>query len=63
MAYAASALMAQPFDAKGLELTGDAVLWDDQILTDPITGTGTFAVADTDVLIYQVQAVRLSQLV
>ena len=58
-----AALMAQPFDAKRLELTGDAVLLDEQILTDPITGTGIFAVADTDVLIYQLKSLGLSQLV
>ena len=47
-------LVAQPFDAARLELSGDAVPIADQVATGGLSGrTGAFSVSDTGVLAYQ----------
>lgn len=47
-------LMAQPFDAERLELTGDAVPIAEQVSIGGVSGTaGGFSVAETGVLAYQ----------
>jgi eukaryotic-like serine/threonine-protein kinase len=48
-----NALMAQPFDAKRLTTTGDAVPVADQIANNPMYTGGFFAVSDTGTLVFQ----------
>jgi Tol biopolymer transport system component len=51
-------LMAQPFDAKRQEVTGDAFPIAEQIQDEPYMARGVFAVSENGVLAYQTGSVR-----
>jgi Tol biopolymer transport system component len=55
-------LMAQPFDAKRLVTTGEAVPLADQIRTLPISLRGVFSASESGVLVYQTGARTATQL-
>ncbi len=44
-------LMAQPFDARQLKLTGEAILLPEQIGSEPVFNRGKFSVSDNGVLV------------
>jgi Tol biopolymer transport system component len=48
-------LMAQPFDARRLQLTGEAVPIAEHVQFNPTRWTGSYAVSDTGLLIYRRQ--------
>jgi len=51
-------LMAQPFDAKRLEISGDAFVLAEQVQSEPSMARGVFAASENGVLAYQTGSVR-----